>query len=398
MQIVAKTFYGFEDLLVEELTNLGAKNIRKGNRMVKYEGNKELLYRSNIWLRTAISILMPIETFQFSDEKDLVNKLSYIKFSSYFSVSKTFAVKGAVNTKLFRHSQYPLLLLKDAVADHFRDSFGKRPDVDKNKPNVVFDLHIQENECTVSLNSSGAPLFQRGYRNSVGHAPLNEIVAAALLMRSGWDQSSDLIDPFCGSGTIAIEAALMANGMPSLIERKNYSFKHWKDFDMNLWESLQAEIPRKPKSGLNFKIVGSDTDTEMIRIARDNSRMLPIQNILNFEAKDFKDQEPLGESGTLITNPPYGERLEVDEIESFYKSIGDFFKLKMIGYDCWLISSSYDGLRSIELKPSKKIRVYNGDLECDFRQYKIFSGSFKDYKTNDRKSGPRGRRAGEPKK
>ncbi|MFD1550556.1 THUMP domain-containing class I SAM-dependent RNA methyltransferase [Putridiphycobacter roseus] len=390
MQIVAKTFFGFEDLLEEELKALGAKNIEKGNRMVKYEGNKELLYRSNIWLRTAISVLMPIETFQFRDEDDLKKKLSYIKYSTYFSVTKSFAVKGAVNSKEFNHSQYPLLLLKDAIADHFRDSFNKRPDVDKSKPNVVFDLHIQDNECTVSLNSSGAPLFQRGYRKSVGEAPLNEIVAAALIMRSGWDRNSDLIDPFCGSGTIPIEAALMANDLPPMIERKNFGFKHWKDYDVNLFEALQDEIPRKPKAGLKFKIIGSDTDTQMILNSRENSRMLPVDNILKFEAKDFKDQEAPSDKGVLICNPPYGERLEIEALEEFYGEIGTFFKHKMGGFDCWIISSSTDGLKSVGLKPAKKIRVYNGDLECDFRKYEIFPGSLKEHKT--RITEPRGRR------
>ena len=358
--------------------------------MVKYEGNKELLYRSNIWLRTAISVLMPIETFHFKDEDDLKKKLSFIKYSTYFSVTKSFAVKGAVNSKAFNHSQYPLLLLKDAIADHFRDSFNKRPDVDKSKPNVVFDLHIQDNECTVSLNSSGAPLFQRGYRKNVGEAPLNEIVAAGFIMRSGWDMKSDLIDPFCGSGTIPIEAALMANDLPPMIERKNFAFKHWKDYDVNLFEALQDEIPRKPKAGLKFKIIGSDTDTQMVLNSRENSRMLPVDNILKFEAKDFKDQEAPSEKGMLICNPPYGERLELEAIEEFYGEIGTFFKHKMGGFDCWIISSSVDGLKSVGLKPAKKIRVYNGDLECDFRKYEIFPGKLKEHKT--RITEPRGRR------
>lgn len=392
MHIVAKTFYGFENILADELKDLGAKNISKGNRVVSFEGNKELLYNANIWLRTAISILTPIESFRFSDEKDLIKKLSFVKFSTYFSVNKSFAVKGAVHSDIFNHSQYPLLLLKDAIADHFRDSFGKRPDVDKAKPNVVFDMHIKDNECTISLNSSGAPLFQRGYRRNVGEAPLNEVVAAGLILMSGWDKKSNFLDPFCGSGTLAIEAAMMANGIPPMMERVNFSFKHWKDFDINLWEAVQDKLPRRPKAGLDFKIIGSDTDTEMVKAARDNSRMLPIQNVLSFEAKDFKDQVAPGETGILISNPPYGERLELDELETFYSEIGDFFKHKMPGFDCWIISSSIDGLKSIALKPSQKIKVYNGDLECDFRQYRIFAGSFKEFKGAPRRTEPRGRR------
>lgn len=393
MQIVAKTFFGFEDVLAKELKALGAKNIKPGNRAVAFEGNRELLYKSNIWLRTAVSILLPIDSFKFKDERDLVKKFNNIRFSTYFSVNKTFAVKGAVNSDMFRHSQFPMLLLKDAIADHFRDSFGKRPNVDKVRPNVVFDLHIRDKQCTVSLNTSGAPLFQRGYRSRVGDAPLNEAVAAGLILRSGWDQKSDFYDIFCGSGTLPIEAALIASGIPALIERKSFAFKHLKDFDQELWLKIQDELPRQPLKNPNFKIVGSDTDTEMIRIARENAQGLPIGNLISFEAKDFKDQTVENgqtDYGVVVTNPPYGERLEVEEIDKLYKEIGDTFKHNFPGFNCWLISSNYEALKSIELKPNKKIKVFNGKLECDYRMFEIFKGKLKDFK-KDRITKPRGR-------
>ena len=389
MHIVAKTFFGFEDVLAKELETLGAKKIKQGNRAVSFEGDRELLYKSNVWLRTAVSVLLPITSFKFKDEKDLIQKFNNIRFSTYFSVNKTFAVKGAVNSDVFRHSQYPMLLLKDAIADHFRDSFGKRPSVDKAKPNVVFDLHIRDKDCTVSINTSGAPLFQRGYRTRIGEAPLNEAVAAGLILRSGWDKKSDFYDIFCGSGTICIEAALIAAGIPAMIERKSYAFKHLKDFDQELWERIQDDIPRKPLSNPTF-IIGSDSDTEMVRIARENARVLPIGNIVEFVAKDFRDQKATTDKGgVLITNPPYGERLEIEEIDKLYKEIGDTFKHNFPGFNCWLISSNFDALKAIELKPDKKIKVYNGKLECDFRMYKIFQGSYKQHK--ERITKPRGR-------
>ncbi len=393
MQIVAKTFFGFEDVLAQELRDLGAKKIKQGNRAVSYEGNRELLYKSNIWLRTAVSILLPIESFTFKDERDLVKKFNQIRFSTYFSLNKTFAVKGAVNSDMFNHSQFPMLLLKDAIADHFRDSFGKRPDVDKARPNVVFDLHIRDRNCTVSLNTSGAPLFQRGYRSRIGEAPLNEAVAAGLILRSGWDKKSDLYDIFCGSGTIPIEAALIASGIPALIERKTFAFKHLKDFDQELWNRIQDDLPRRPLKNPQFKIVGSDVDSEMVRVARENAQGLPIGNLVSFEAKDFKEQNIKNANtdyGVVVTNPPYGERLEVEKIDQLYKEIGDTFKHNFPGYNCWLISSNFDALKAIELKPNKKVKVFNGRLECDFRMYEIFKGKYKEFK-KERITKPRGR-------
>lgn len=385
MKLVAKSFYGLEEVLAKELTALGAKSVKVGNRVVEFEGEKELIYKSNLWLRTAISVLVPIETFTFKDEDDFKRKLSFINFSKYMSVNKTFAVKGAVNSKQFNYTKYPMLLLKDTIVDFFTDKLDQRPSVDTESPHILFDLHIQEDKCTVSLNSSGAPLFQRGYRKDTGEAPLNEAVAAGLIYLSGWDQKSNFIDVFCGSGTLAIEAALMANGIPPNIARKYYSFMYWPDYDQQLWQKTMEEAPKMPKRDLDFTIMGSDTDGDVILKARNNIKALPLGKTISFEVKDFKDVVAPANGGTLISNPPYGERMNDVAVEDLYKEIGDYFKKSLPGYTCWVLSSNFDALKRIELKPSKKIQVYNGALACDFRRFDIFKGSLVEHKYGTQK-------------
>ena len=385
MKIVAKTLYGFEELLAEELRELGASAITIGNRVVEFEGDKKLLYTANLWLRTAISLLLPIKTFKFKDEYDLKKEFSKFNFSLYMSNNKTFAVKGAVNSPEFNYTKYPMLLLKDAIADFFNDKYGSRPSVDTKSPNVVFDIHISGDSCTVSLNSSGAPLFQRGYRKGTGLAPLNEVVAAGLIMFSGWDKKSNFIDVFCGSGTIAIEAALMANGMPSNISRKYYSFQYWPDYDQQLWNDIYDAAPKVPRRDLDFQIIGSDTDGDVILKARENVKALPLSKTISFEVKDFKDVKAPEGGGTLICNPPYGERMDDYSIWDLYKDMGDYFKNSLPGYSCWVLSSNFDAFKRIELKPSKKIQVYNGSISCDFRKYEIFKGSLLEHKFGEKK-------------
>ncbi|MBD3637465.1 MAG: class I SAM-dependent RNA methyltransferase [Crocinitomicaceae bacterium] len=386
MKLVAKTFYGLEQVLANELKELGAKSIEPGNRVVEFSGDKELLYRSNLWLRTAISVLVPVHSFHFKDEDDFKRKLSEINFNKFMNVKRTFAVKGAVHSKQFSYTKYPMLLLKDSIVDFFNDKYGDRPTVDQKAPNVLFDLHISENNCTVSLNSSGAPLFQRGYRKSTGDAPLNEAVAAGLIYLSEWDKKSNFIDVFCGSGTLPIEAALMANGIPPQIARKYYSFMYWPDFDQMLWEQIYKSAPAMPKRELNFKIIGSDSDPDIILKARNNIKALPLGKTISFECRDFKDFNPPEGDGTLISNPPYGERMDDQDILDLYKEIGDFFKNNLPGYACWVLSSNFDAFKRIELKPSKKIQIYNGSLSCDFRKYDIFRGSLVEHKYGVKKS------------
>lgn len=380
MELVAKTLFGLEEILSKELSAIGAEKIRVANRAVYYEGDKEMMYKSNLYLRTAIAVLTPIAKFTFRDERDLYRKFSAIEFDSFMTLDKTFAVKGAVNSPLFNHSQYPMLVLKDAIADYFRKKYDARPSVDTERPNVVFDCYIQGQDCVVSLNSSGAPLYHRGYRRVTGEAPLNEVVAAGLIYLSGWDCKSNFIDVFCGSGTIVIEAALMANGIPSNIARKNYAFQNWKDYDEELWNKIYDEAPKIPKRNLEFKIIGSDIDGDLILMARENIKALPLGKTLEFEVKDFKDVVPPEGGGVLISNPPYGERLADGDTGELYQQLGNYFKHHLAGYNCWVLSSNFDALKKIELKPSKKIQLFNGSLDCDFRKFEIFKGSLVEHK------------------
>lgn len=384
MELVAKTLYGLEEVLKDEIVALGGIDVEVGNRVVTYKGDMKLLYESNLWLRTAISVLIPIKKFRFADEKDLYRKFSRIDFSEIMGVKDTFAAKGAVNSDLFNHTGYPMLVLKDAIADHFRDKFGERPDVDLAKPKVLFDVHIDGYACSVSLNSSGAPLYHRGYRKKTGDAPMNEVVAAGLIKLAQWDGTSNFIDVTCGSGTLPIEAALIANGIPPNIARKSYGFQNWKNYDQQLWKNVFESAPNHPKRDLDIKIIGSDTDGDVILKARENIKALPLGKTISFEIKDYNDQIAPEGKGVLICNPPYGERLEMDELDELYQGLGNFFKRKMQGYNCWVLSSNFDALKRIELKPSQKIQVYNGSLSCDFRKFEIFSGSLVEHKYGDR--------------
>ena len=382
MHVTVKTFYGLEEVLMDELKELGFSDPIKLNRAVNVTvADWEDIYRLNLHLRCALSILVEISSFEIRKEVDLYKYCMQIDWTQYFSVDKTFAVRGAVHTDIFKHSQFPFLLVKDAIVDTFRKIIGQRPDVNTKSPQLLFDLHISGCKVTVSLNTSGAPLFQRGYRESAGEAPLNEVVAAALLRMSGWDKKSDLVDPFCGSGTILIEAALMAAGIPSMIERQHYAFKNFKNYNAELWERLWNASNKKVKE-LPCRIFGSDKSDEMVLKARRNMRRVSVGRFVETQVKDFKDVKAQGSTGFIVTNPPYGERMH-ENIEELYGELGNWMKHEMKGYNCWILSSSQEGFKRIGLKTDKKIRLYNGDLECSFRSYKIVEGSLKNPKPNN---------------
>ncbi|PHR46099.1 MAG: RNA methyltransferase [Fluviicola sp.] len=384
LKITVKTLYGFEDILQEELKELGYDKTEKLNRAVQVKGGWEDVYRLNYRCRLAISVLVEVASFYIQKEKDLYDEAKKIDWTSFFEMEKTFAVKGAVFSNLFTHTQYPFLLVKDAIADVFRDKFDARPNVNIKAPQVMFDVYIKEKSVTVSLNTSGIPLFQRGYRQEVGDAPMNEVLAAGLLRLSNWDKKSPLIDPMCGSGTLAIEAALLAADIPSMVERQHYAFKNFKSFDAEAWEKVQSEVNRRPVD-LGFKIFASDIDAGMLQKAKRNSRMAPIGNMISFTVKDVFELEPPSEKGLLICNPPYGERMGEDEdIAELYQKLGDAFKNSFVGYDCWVISSNIDAIKSVGLKASKKIKVFNGNLECSFREFKVFEGSKKIKKPSEK--------------
>lgn len=373
---VAKTLFGFEEILAEELTNLGAKNVKAGRRAVYFDANDEIVYKANYFCRLAISILVEVDSFSIRDEKDLYKKTMRIDWPAYFSVEKTFAVKGAVMSEMFSHSQYPNLVVKDAICDVFREETGKRPDIELQSPNIMIDLHINDNNVTISLNTSGTPLFQRGYRKEVGEAPINEVVAAGLIRLAEWDGKRPLYDLMCGSGTIPIEAAMIANEIPAGFARKDFAFRHLIDFDEELWMKVKESGNKLPKKDA-VTIIGSDVDGEMINMARRNMKNLPLARNLQFEVKDFNDWEPQDKDGILILNPPYDERLEIENIEDFYADLGNHFKQNMVNWDCWVISSNMEALKMVGLRPTRKIKVFNGNLECSFRKFNIYEGSKK---------------------
>lgn len=363
-----------EQVLAEELKELGFDSPKILNRAVQVSGSWKDVYFLNYNVRCAISVLVEIEKFRIRNEQDLYKQASKIDWTELFDIRKTFAVKGAVFSDLFRHSQYPFLLVKDAIVDSFRDKTGERPDVNVKKPQVLFDVYVNNKEVTISMNTSGAPLFQRGYREATGIAPLNEVVAAGLIRMTGWDKKSTFVDPFCGSGTLLIEAGLMAAELPPQIERHHFAFKNFKNFDADLWESMQYTTTRLPK--LPCKIVGSDKSAEMVTKARRNMRALPIGRFIETSVNSFDEMDFNEENATMISNPPYGERMG-DSILELYEEVGDWMKKNMQSNQCWLLSSNYEAMKFVGLKPDKKVKLFNGDLECSFRKYSIYTGSKK---------------------
>jgi 23S rRNA G2445 N2-methylase RlmL len=375
LTIVIKTMYGLEQALSEELAELGFNEVVLLNRAVELKGDWKDVYRLNYWCRLAISVLVKVDEFDIRHEDELYKKAKLIDWTNYFDVSKTFAVKGAVHSDFFKHTQFPMLLVKDAIADVFRDKTGERPNVNVKSPQVMFDVHISNKKVTISLNTSGLPLYQRGYRQGTGEAPLNEVLAAGLIRLSGWDKKSTFIDPMCGSGTLVIEAALMAANIPPMIERQHFAFKNFKGFDADIWEEIKADGNHRPVK-LGFDIIGYDSDATVLQKARRNARTAPIGNMIHFDVLEMKDLKIEASRGTLICNPPYGERIG-DEIVELYQMMGDIFKNQLHGFDCWVISSNVDALKHLGLRPERKIKLFNGSLECSFRKFSIYAGSKK---------------------
>lgn len=380
-KITLKTIFGLEQVLTEELNELGFKDVTTLNRAVQLVGTMRDVYFLNLNSRCSISILVEVKTFSIRNEEDLYKKCMQIDWTKYFTLDKTFAVKGAVFSDMFKHSQYPFLLVKDAIVDTFRNKSGNRPDVNIKTPQVVFDVYIQKDKVTISLNTSGLPLFQRGYREAIGEAPMNEVVAAGLIRMTGWDRKSPFIDPFCGSGTLLIEAAFLASGIPSNIERQHYAFKNFIGFDEKLWEEIY-DSAKKRVTELPCRIIGSDLSDEMITKTRRNLRGLVFGRFIETSVQSFEEVKRVGDKGVVVTNPPYGVRMG-DEIEEMYETLGSWMKNEMKGYDCWVISASEEGFKTLGLRPDRKIKVYNGDLECSFRKYSIYDGTKKLHKLQD---------------
>lgn len=379
----AKTSFGFEDLLVEELVKVGATNLKKGTRIVHFEGDMETMYKANLYSRLSLRILKPIKSFPAGNEQQLYDEIKKIDWSQYMSERDSLAVDAVTSYSNLTHTLYISLKTKDAIVDQFRDKTGVRPDVDLRFPKVRINIHIHQNIASVSLDSSGDSLHKRGYRTQQGEAPLNETLAAGMIMLSKWDQSSNFTDLMCGSGTIVIEAALMARNIAPGIFRKEFGFERWNDYDADLWRSLLDEAKANEKSSLDFKITGIDRSHQAIRNAQENAKEAGVLNDIDFHAMPFEDYTPKESKQTIVTNPPYGGRITDDDLFNLYKTIGDQLKLKYEGSNAWILTANRDAAKNIGLHPSAKIQLYNGALECRMLKYELYRGTKKIHKIKD---------------
>jgi putative N6-adenine-specific DNA methylase len=382
-KMVAKTLFGFEEVLAKELRNLGAGNVEEGVRSVSFEGDTGFMYKANLCLRTAIKIIKPIHSFSVRNEDELYRKIYTMDWNEYLSVDTTFSIDTTVNSENFTHSLYVSQKAKDAIVDKFRATDGKRPNVDVKHPDIRLNIHIQKDHCNISLDSSGRSLHQRGYRTATNIAPINEVLAAGLLLLSGWDGQCDFLDPMCGSGTLLTEAAMIACNIPVNINRKEFAFEKWYDFDENLFEKIVESSLNKTRE-FHHKIVGYDKAPSAVRKAIDNTENANLTEYITVERKNFFETTKFTDNHLhMVFNPPYGERLDRSgldsdfDVEAFYSDIGDTLKQEYPGTDAWFITSNLEALKFVGLRPSRKIKVFNSHLESRLVKYVMYEGSKK---------------------
>jgi putative N6-adenine-specific DNA methylase len=377
-ELIAKTFMGLEPVLAKELTQMGANNVQIGRRMVSFTGDKEMMYRANFQLHTAIRILKPIKHFKARSADEVYEEIKKITWENYIEEGKTFSVDSVVYSDEFRNSRFVTYRVKDAIVDYFREKTGQRPNISISNPDIRLNIHIAETDATLSLDSSGESLHRRGYRQESVEAPLNEVLAAGMILMSGWQGDTDFIDPMCGSGTLLVEAALIAHNMSPGIFRKEFAFEKWKDFDADLFDSIYNDDSNERE--FNHHIYGYDIDMKAVNTARLNIRAAGLTKDVTVEQADFKDFERPANKSILIMNPPYGERISTPNLLATYKMIGERLKHCFMDNDAWVLSYREECFEQIGLKPSIKIPVYNGSLECEFRKYSIFDGKMKEFR------------------
>lgn len=380
-EMIAKTFQGLEEILAEELIVLGANNVQIGRRMVSFSGDKEMMYKANFCLRTAIRILKPIKSFKAKDADEVYEQIKAIAWEDILDIEKTFAVDAVVYSEEFRHSKFVSYKVKDAIVDHFRELNGKRPSVRINKPDVLLNIHIAQTTCTLSLDSSGESLHRRGYRQEAVEAPLNEVLAAGMILMTGWKGECDLIDPMCGSGTIPIEAALIARNIAPGVFRKEFAFEKWVDFDLELFENVYNDDSQERE--FTHKIYGYDNSPKANEIAMHNIKAAGVSKDITLKQQPFQQFEQPTEKSIIITNPPYGERISTNDLLGLYNMIGERLKHAFVGNEAWVLSYREECFDQIGLKPSRKIPLFNGALECEFRKYEIFDGKYKEFKSQE---------------
>lgn len=377
MKLIAKTFAGCEEILLQELEALGATDARILTRAVEFEADLATLYKANLHCRTALRILKPVYRFEASDENMLYREIQNIKWSEHFNLDQTFAVNATLNQSNMTHSLYVSLKTKDAIVDQFRDATGDRPNVDTENPDFRIHLHIYENQCTLSFDSSGDSLHKRGYRDYTNIAPINEALAAALVLLSGWDKKMPLADFMCGSGTILIEAAFIALNIAPNKFRKSFGFQQWKDYDAALWKNIYEEAIAAEKESGDLRLYGSDISMRVLEKADQNIQEAGLKGIIRLRKLSFENFEVPEEQGMLICNPPYGQRIAPEDILSMYKLIGDTMKQRLKGWTCWIFTGNLEVAKFIGLRPSRKIHLFNGPIECRFLRYDVYAGSKK---------------------
>ena len=388
-KMVAKTMVSLEEVLADELRTLGAENVEVLTRAVEFEGDMRLLYRVNYCCRTALAILKPFAEFEANNEQELYDQVYKIRWEKILDCDGTFMIDSTTSGEIFTHSYYAALKTKDAIVDRFRRNFGKRPSIDTENPDYKFNLHIRDNRVTLLMNASGDSLHKRGYRQGVGVAPINEVLAAGLLKLAGWDKAikqssnqaiTNFYDPMCGSGTMLIEAAMMANNIPAQYYRGNkFGFMRWKEFNLGEWKSVKNEEDRKIGAfDFEGEIWGNDIDEQVIQQCEKNLEYTKLHHDVMLHIGDFAEQDPPEGRTLIVTNPPYGERIKVEDLNAMYTQLGDTFKQRY-GKDCdvWLITSDFEAMKHIGLHPSKKIPVQNGSLDCRFLHFELYDGSKK---------------------
>lgn len=382
-KITVKTLQGIEEILAMELKSLGLRDIIVGRRMVTCVGHLEHIYKINLCCRTALRVLVPIETFKIKNEDDIYKHAYEINWNDYLMLNQTFAIDATINSPVIKHSKYAAYRLKDAIVDWFKELYGTRPNVDVENPHIRFNLHVSQNKVTLSLDSSGDSLHKRGYRISGGFAPVNEVMAAGMLMLADYDGSKPLSDLMTGSGTLAIEAALIASNTPPLHLRATFGFHNWQNFDEELWKYIYTEAINNKKEP-ESTIIANDIDPHLVDLAIDNAEAAGVGSFIEFCIGDFEQIEPKDKEnvGMIVVNPPYGERIQPDEIYDLYNRLGTHFKHSFSGGVAWLLTSNLNALKKVGLKTSKRLTLFNGSLECRFVKFEMYSGSKKFKKIN----------------
>lgn len=377
-EMVAKTLQGLEEILAGELIALGANNVQIGRRMVAFEGDKELMYKANFYCRTALRILKPIYTFKAKNADEVYTQVKAVDWEKYMSLDKTFAIDSVIYSEDFNHTKFVAYRTKDAIADYFNEKYNKRPSVRVNNPDLYINIHISHNDCTLSIDSSGESLHKRGYRVDQTEAPLNEVLAAGMIMKTGWKGESNFVDPMCGSGTLLIEAAMIALNIAPGIHRKEFAFEKWVDFDQEMFDRIYNDDANERE--FTFKAYGSDVSPVAIEIARKNIRSAGLVKYVDLKVQPLQQYQNAPLPGMMVTNPPYGERISSRDLLGLYEMIGERLKHAFMGYHAWIISYQEECFEKIGLRPTEKMKLINGSLECEYRCYEIFEGKRDDYK------------------